>query len=108
LHLHAAAIAGSFFFRELRTFHGFLDLTTATIGALVDDVASWPKGQVILDDLTYSRLAGTTATDAATRITWLDKQVPDHLGAEFRPQPCGNSAPPRGEILLAFSTSRHR
>lgn len=42
-----------------------------------------------LDGFVYDKLAGIAATDAKTRIAWLNKQIPAHLNdkKEFKPQP---------------------
>ena len=81
-----ATVKGSFFFRRVTIVKGWVDLNAAHVGSLADDAASWPENALILDGFAYDRIA-TGATDAATRIAWLNKQYPRYLNEDFRPQP---------------------
>ncbi len=47
-------------------FEGAIDLTTARIGTLVDDITCWQSGRHLLDGLHYDRIIGPT--DATMRI----------------------------------------
>ena len=81
-----ATVNGDFTFRGVSIITGWVDLTAAHVGSLVDDTASWPENTLLLDGFAYDRI-GTGATDAATRIAWLNKQHPRFLNEDFRPQP---------------------
>ena len=101
LHLQAAEIHGALLFRQpVPTVEGSIKLNHAHVRVLVDDAASWPKGtvqdaktgnnlfcHVNLDGFTYERLGGNAPTDAKMRQEWLEKQRPQHLARDFRPQP---------------------
>ncbi len=70
---------------------GSVDLHTAHVAHLVDDLNSWPEN-LILDGFVYDSFAGNAPTTAKARLAWLDKQRPEHSGKaknprEFRPQP---------------------
>ena len=66
---------------------GHLNLEDARVNVLVDDVASWPKGEdrLILDGFEYGRLAGDAPLEAEKRLEWLERQKQDVVG--FKPQP---------------------
>src|SRR3546814_18433369 len=61
------------------------------VSALRDDEGSWEgaQGKLWLEGFTYLRFDGHAPTDARTRIAWLSKQVPEHVGTDFRTQPWG-------------------
>jgi hypothetical protein len=40
-----------------------------------------------LNQFTYERMAGDDACDSQLRAAWLERQAPEDLGAEFKPQP---------------------
>jgi hypothetical protein len=42
---------------------------------------------VILDGFTYSRIGGRSSCNAKHRKAWLKRQIPEHLGNNYRPQP---------------------
>jgi hypothetical protein len=68
-----------------------ISVASAQIGQLVDNLSAWSKG-TMLNGLVYKSLADRAATDAATRIEWLNKQSAKELGEDtlkrnFRPQP---------------------
>ncbi len=67
-----AVIKGGFFWRKVRNAEGTrLDLTNASVGAIADDKASWPKqGNLTLNGFTYTRIS-EGPTDAKTRLEWL-------------------------------------
>src|SRR3546814_18155800 len=68
---------------------GEVNLNGMRVSALRDDEGSWEgaQGKLWLDGFTYLRFDGHATTDARTRIAWLSKQVPEHVGKEFRHQP---------------------
>lgn len=88
LSLSRAQVTGSLFFRSVKQVAGGIDLSALHVASLCDDAESWAPaaGQLVLDGFTYGQLIGAP-TDAATRIAWLDRQRPDHLGKDFKPQP---------------------
>src|SRR3546814_9773466 len=68
---------------------GEVNLNGMRVSALRDDEGSWEgaQGKLWLDGFTYLRFDGHAPTDARTRIAWLSKQVPEHVGKDFRTQP---------------------
>src|SRR3546814_14087821 len=68
---------------------GEVNLNVMRVSALLDDEGSWEgaQGKLWLDGFTYLRFDGHAPTDARTRIAWLSKQVPEHVGKDFRTQP---------------------
>lgn len=84
-------IAGSLILRELKTPLSHASFSSAHVGQLIDDMASWGDG-LILDGFAYDAIAGGAPTDATTRLAWLKKQRRTHHGSpdannDFRPQP---------------------
>ena len=72
-------------FRDVEILSGRVNLNTAHIGSLVDDLASWPGGgRVILDGFTYDRITAGP-TDSKTRLDWLSRG--DRWKGTFFPQP---------------------
>jgi hypothetical protein len=60
-----------------------LDLRLSKVGTLRDD-RNWPaKDKLFLDGFVYGRIDHTSATDAESRISWLERQP----SAQFLPQP---------------------
>ena len=82
LNLQGATIKDSFLWRDVRNANTTrLDLTNASVGAILDDEASWPeKGNLFLDGFVYHRFVNSP-TDSRERLGWLDRQ------REFKPQP---------------------
>ena len=78
---------GGLFFRNLSSLRGRVELSSAHVGDLVDDVASWPKGadDLVLDGFTYDRLSGTAPVTLAARHNWL--AIGSLVNGDFRPQP---------------------
>ena len=72
-----------FIWRNIKTIQGTIGVNSAHVGALVDDLVSWPE-QLILDGFLYDRLA-FAPTDAKVRIDWLRKGA-NRYGTFF-PQP---------------------
>jgi hypothetical protein len=86
LQMERARIGGTLVLRELMAPLSAASLADAKLGALADDGSTWGE-RLVLDGLRYRRLAEGSPTDAASRIDWLQRQEPAHLGARFRPQP---------------------
>jgi hypothetical protein len=95
--LTRADIAGRLYFRRVTGQAARFILRATTVGALVDDMASWKVAeQIMLDGFRYNRFLDSniedepgvwtpheSPTDAATRIEWLKLQK----DKEFKPQP---------------------
>lgn len=80
-------VTGSFIFCGLISPSQGVSLASAKVGELIDDADSWGEG-LVLNGFVYDHLAGGSATDAATRLSWIKKQSPEFIQAEdFRPQP---------------------
>jgi hypothetical protein len=91
LSMDGVSVTGAWFFRNLKLVTGRISLSSAHVGRLIDDEKSWCSS-LALDGFVYDSIAGGAPTDAATRISWLDKQEKMHLGLgknnhQFRPQP---------------------
>jgi hypothetical protein len=98
--LSRARITGDLVFRRVTGMIRGFWLRGASVGGLVDDLASWLiVHNLVLDGFCYTRFsdldesvmsAGVrhySATDANSRIKWLDRQVPSDLIQNFKPQP---------------------
>jgi hypothetical protein len=74
-------------FRKVKKTAGWIDLTSAHVGDLVDDISSWPTDfeMLSLGGFTYDRLSGTAPTTFAARSDWL--AVGSRSRGEFLPQP---------------------
>lgn len=87
LRLNRAKIGGAFFLRQGASITGTLDLTATEIGAIDDEQASWPqKGDLLLNRCQYGAFIGGPV-DAASRLDWLSRQVPERWKEDFWPQP---------------------
>ena len=87
LRLNRARISGAFFLRQGASVQGTLDLTATEIGAIDDEQASWPKkGDLLLNRCQYRAFIGGPV-DAASRLDWLARQVPERWKEDFWPQP---------------------
>lgn len=80
-----------FIFLDLLSPANKVDLSSASVGALIDDIKAWGT-DLVLDGFTYRRIGGGASVDTAERLTWLDKQRPEMnglsgTGTDFRPQP---------------------
>lgn len=85
LALDNAKVAGTAFFDGSFEATGELRLTGASIATVFDDAKTGPI--LVLDGFTWTRFGPGAACDARSRIAWLDRQPPDDLGADFKPQP---------------------
>ena len=84
-------ITGGLILRGLETPLSSASFSSAHVGQLIDDMASWGD-DLTLDGFTYDAIAGGAPTDATTRLAWLKKQRRTHHGSpdgnnDFRPQP---------------------
>ncbi len=77
---------------------GSVNLQGCQAHQFIDHPSSWPSRRIkaskrklpafiYLDGFTYDRMAGQRDYGPRTRKKWLDRQPPQHLGADFRPQP---------------------
>jgi hypothetical protein len=77
---------------------GSVNLQGCHAHQIIDHPSSWPSRRVkisrrklpafiFLDGFTYDRMAGRGDYASRTRKKWLDRQPPEHLGVNFRPQP---------------------
>ncbi|MCX7304017.1 MAG: hypothetical protein NTV73_06730 [Hyphomicrobiales bacterium] len=98
LRLNGARVNGAFFLRQGATIRGTLDLTATEIGAIDDDQACWPrKGDLLLNRCRYGAFIGGPV-DAASRLDWLSRQVPERWKEHFWPQPYEQLASVLGEM----------
>lgn len=71
LNAQGTRVRNGLLFRNVTVKGGFVDLNSAHVGTLSDDLGSWPKGKrVILDGFTYDRIIGAP-TDSKARLNWL-------------------------------------
>lgn len=85
--LQDAAVRGGLFMQGLAC-AGRLNLDSASVGTLIDDplgFAKLHKGCLQINGFTYKDIQ--FGTHWRTRLKWLECQVPESLGATFRPQP---------------------
>jgi hypothetical protein len=83
-----ATIDGGLVMQRLASPAHRVNLNNTKVGTLVDDDTAWGDG-LALDGFAYTLFGGNTVADAEARISWLDKQIPDHVlrREQFRPQP---------------------
>ncbi|PWK68989.1 hypothetical protein [Aminobacter sp. AP02] len=87
LRLNRSRISGAFFLRQGASLQGTLDLTATEIGAIDDELTSWPqKGDLLLNRCQYGAFIGGPV-DATSRLDWLARQVPERWKEDFWPQP---------------------
>ena len=78
-------VAEGFLFRGVSIKSGRLDLASATVYDLVDDLESWPEaGRLRLDGFSYQRFT-KTFTDSHQRLKWLARGTV--WNGAFHPQP---------------------
>jgi hypothetical protein len=106
LHLQAAKIDGALWLgptaqegRQRADIRGSLRLDGCHANDIVDHPSSWPRKRVLgpdgkklsaflyLDGFTYNRMMGRGDYRTGVRKRWLERQPPDHLGVNYRPQP---------------------
>jgi hypothetical protein len=91
-------VSGAFFLRDGARVTGVLSLNGATLGAIVDDPASWPaKGDLRLNRCLYGAFIGTVV-GARERLDWLSRQTPERWNEDFWPQPYEQLAGVLGEM----------
>ncbi len=96
--LGRTGVAGAFFLRDGARVTGTLSLDGATLGAIVDDPASWPdKGDLRLNRCLYGAFLGSVV-GAPERLDWLARQSPERWGEDFWPQPYEQLARVLGEM----------
>ncbi|PWJ84624.1 hypothetical protein C7441_105243 [Pseudaminobacter salicylatoxidans] len=87
LRLNRSRIIGAFLLCRGASVRGTLDLTATEIGAIDDERACWPqKGDLLLNRCRYGAFIGGPV-DAASRLDWLSRQVPERWEEDFWPQP---------------------
>ena len=86
LNAQGMRVSQSFIFGGLKSLKGQIYLASAHVGDLVDDLASWPKGEgeLFIDGFTYDRISGAS-TKAQNRLPWL--QCGSTFKGTFYPQP---------------------
>ncbi|MEP3630993.1 MAG: hypothetical protein ABJN04_13420 [Hyphomicrobiales bacterium] len=86
--IERARIEEAFFWREIKSLWGAVELAHADIRIIIDDPDSWPREYSLgLDGLKYEQLGGNTSTEYFDRLEWLKRQYKPHLTYDFRPQP---------------------
>ncbi|MCF1709093.1 hypothetical protein L0V05_09720 [Tabrizicola sp. J26] len=87
LNLNRSEVDGAFFLRHEAVIDGALSLSGATLGAIVDEAACWPKpGDLLLNRCRYGGFLGAPV-GAKERLDWLSRQDPSRWGEDFWPQP---------------------
>jgi hypothetical protein len=87
LDISRTPVRGAFFLREGAVVKGTLAMTGASIGTIHDEAACWPaRGDLLLNRCRYDAFIDGP-TDAASRLDWLARQVPERWGEDFWPQP---------------------
>lgn len=95
-------VAEIFYWRNVSVPSGAVLLTQARVGALADDLDSWPgEGRLMMDGFVYDRIVYGD-TSAKRRLTWLDK----HASNEFQPQPHQQLAAVIGDMGHRFDRGR--
>ena len=74
-------------FRHLKSVTGQVDLTSAHVGDLADDMSAWPhaKDDLILAGFTYDRIFSDDHSTLAARRDWLRRG--SNADIQFNPQP---------------------
>lgn len=85
--LGRTSVAGAFFLTDGAKVTGTLSLDGASLGAIVDDPASWSApGDLRLNRCLYGAFLNSV-TGARERLDWLARQSPERWGEDFWPQP---------------------
>ena len=87
--LDRAKVGGSLVLTRLKRPLTGVSLAGAQVDALHDDPTTW-GAHITLDGFRYARFAERAPKSARFRLSWLAKQEPAHLNADFRPQPWRN------------------
>lgn len=96
--LGRTSVAGAFFLRDGAKVTGTLSLNGATLGAIVDEPASWPaRGDLRLNRCLYGAFLDSVVS-ARERLDWLARQTPGRWGEDFWPQPYEQLAVVLGEM----------
>lgn len=78
-------VSGALFIQSVKINSGRIDLSSAQVGDLVDDVDSWPQnGRIRLNGFAYDKIGGEF-TDVRSRLDWLSRGTV--WNGEFHPQP---------------------
>ncbi|MFK7868330.1 MAG: hypothetical protein AB8B58_03705, partial [Roseobacter sp.] len=86
LNAQRLTVKRSFFFQNVKTPRGVIDLTAAHVSDLVDDPVSWPpNGRLRLEGFTYDRVYNFHFAYLRGRLDWLAKG--DTWRGEFYPHP---------------------
>lgn len=89
-----AQIGELLIWRDVTVSSGLVRLTGVRVGALADDLKSWPDGgRLMMDGFTYGRIVYSD-TSTGRRLEWLNK----HSSNEFQPQPYQQLAQVLGEM----------
>lgn len=86
LALEHAFVRGALILQRLKAPLLGVSLEGARAGALIDDESTWGE-RLVLDGFEYRRLGDGAPTDADFRLAWLERQLPAHLGDDYRPTP---------------------
>ncbi|MCC5987238.1 MAG: hypothetical protein JJT95_06110 [Pararhodobacter sp.] len=85
LNAQSARVSEGLLWRGVVVEAGVVNLSSARVGDLVDDMESWPQGgRLVLDGFTYERISGAF-TDSRQRLDWLARGTV--WKGEFHPQP---------------------
>jgi hypothetical protein len=88
LAMRDAKIEGPMFFRRIKGAAKQIQLSGAHVGSLDDDLESWNAASSLqLDGFRYHGIGSSASTNGKSRVAWLLRQSPEHLAAEFKPQP---------------------
>lgn len=87
LDLQNAIIQKMIALRNLGRIVGTVNLSSATVGQLIDDMSSWPShGDLVLNHFSYGAFP-VEPVDAKNRLEWLARQNPSKFRQNFWPQP---------------------
>ena len=77
--LRGATINGAFIWQPKEVVKGTgIDLTSCSVGPLVDDIESWRNGPLSLDGFIYAGFAGAASWSVIDRIAWIGRQGAYH------------------------------
>ncbi len=89
-----AQIGGGFQLRQHSRIEGEVDMTGASVGALMDDAGCWPAlpHSIHLDGFTYGRFGDGAPVSWRMRVPWLQRSLGSTGRPLFRPQPWSQAA----------------